>query len=485
MAQVLTLPFCCIVLGVFLCRSVGKEFLCKVRYHNPLPEVPFPPKLLPIPPTYVDPNAGSYSQARLHHYVEYRHTTLEEATPYHMFVDADYGMPIDPCLLGAFDEERGATGPKPQVLDEKDQFLLNLPTASKASNGTIGATGINGGSGPQTPASSALPQAGGAPETMATTGPGQHSGVRKSGLQRVSSNLKRKFDHSLEGQLQAIDESFKYYAKYSDQADGEQELLRDLRHPTNSSLRAVEAVPIFPDEDLWSNTYSVYSFDAAPEPEYTLSKRNKLGAEELRALENGARESMVFRPRTERNAFGEDDKWIECFLPASEDTARRVRRRLEDAEPVGRGDEGVEYRFEKSRDYNIIPITTQRQDLYMLTYKPATDSSTPSARYVPIKQRVMLKRRQILPSARQLDLFDDPQHVTNLDLQLRDFSEEELQDRLAASNALHEVIREEIIRVASARADDDSKEDIDIDDEIFPDDNRRRRTLSYSSSPTD
>ncbi|KAJ2047763.1 hypothetical protein GGI08_006179 [Coemansia sp. S2] len=194
---------------------------------------------------------------------------------------------------------------------------------------------------------------------------------------------------------------------------------------------------------------------------------------------------MVFRPRTERNAFGEDDKWIECFLPASEDTARRVRRRLEDAEPVGRGDEGVEYRFEKSRDYNIIPITTQRQDLYMLTYKPATDSSTPSARYVPIKQRVMLKRRQILPSARQLDLFDDPQHVTNLDLQLRDFSEEELQDRLAASNALHEVIREEIIRVASARADDDSKEDIDIDDEIFPDDNRRRRTLSYSSSPTD
>ncbi|KAJ2698950.1 hypothetical protein H4218_002937 [Coemansia sp. IMI 209128] len=469
---------------MYLSRSVGKEFLCKVRYQNPLPEVPFPPKLLPIPPTYVDPNAGSYSQARLHHYVEYRHTTLEEATPYHMFVDADYGMPIDPCLLGAFDEERGATGPMPQELDEKDRFLLNLPTANMASNGTIDAASANG-SGPQTPASSAPLHTGGAPETTTATGLGQHPGARKAGLQRTSSNLKRKFDHSLEGQLQAIDESFKYFAKYSDQVDGEQALLRDLRHPTNSSLRAVEAVPIFPDDELWPNTYSVYSFDAAPEPEYTLDKKNRLGVEELRALANGARESMVFRPRTEKNAFGEDDKWIECFLPASEDTARRVRRRLMEAGSVRSDDEGVEYRFEKSRDYNIIPITTQRQDFFMITYKPATDSSTPTARYVPIKQRVMLKRRQIPPSARQLDMFDDPQHVTNLDLQWRDFSEEELQDRLSASSTLHEVIREEIIHMASARVDDDSKEDIDIDDDLFSDGNRRRRTPSYSSSPTD
>ncbi|KAJ2814282.1 hypothetical protein FBU31_007348, partial [Coemansia sp. 'formosensis'] len=217
--------------------SVGKEFLCKVRYQNPLPEVPFPPKLLPIPPTYVDPNAGSYSQARLHHYVEYRHTTLEEATPYQMFVDADYGMPIDPCLLGAFDEERGAVGPMPQVLDEKDNFLLNLPTANTASNGV---SGVNG-SGPQTPASSTPPITSGVPETIAATGLGQHPGVRKAGMQRISSSLKRKFDHSLQGQLRAIDESFEYYAKYSDRADGEQDLLRDLRHPTNSNLQAVEA----------------------------------------------------------------------------------------------------------------------------------------------------------------------------------------------------------------------------------------------------
>ncbi|KAJ2835097.1 hypothetical protein GGI24_000065 [Coemansia furcata] len=462
-------------------KSVGKEFLCKVRYQNPLPEVPFPPKLLPIPPTYVDPNAGSYSQARLHHYVEYRHTTLEEATPYQMFVDADYGMPIDPCLLGAFDEERGAVGPMPQVLDEKDNFLLNLPTANMASNGV---SGING-SGPQTPASSTPPVTSGVPETIGATGLAQNPGVRKAGMQRISSSLKRKFDHSLQGQLQAIDESFEYYAKYSDRADGEQDLLRDLRHPTNSNLQAVEAVPIFPDEDLWPNTYSVYSFDAAPEPEYTLDKKNKLGAEELRELENGARESMVFRPRTAKNAFGEDDKWIECFLPASEDAARRVRRRLEDAGSVRRDDEGVEYRFEKSRDYNIIPITAQRQDFYMLTYKPAADSSAPTATYIPIKQRVMLKRRQIPSSARQLDMFDDPQHVTNLDLQLRDFSEEELQERLAASNTLHEIIREEIIHMTSARVDDDSKEDIDIDDGMFSGNNRRRRTPSYSSSPTD
>ncbi|KAJ2440919.1 hypothetical protein GGF42_007468, partial [Coemansia sp. RSA 2424] len=289
-----------------------------------------------------------------------------------MFVDADYGMPIDPCLLGAFDEERGAAGPKPQELDERDMFLLNLPTAGKAIAGTVGVNG-SGASGAQTPTSEALPLSGEAPEA-ATTSLGPQSSIKKAGLQRPASTPKRAFDHSLEGQLQAIDDSFKYYAKYGDHADGEQELLRDLRHPTNSSLRAVEAIPIFPDEDLWANNYSVYSFDVAPEPEYTLDKKSKLGADELRALENSARASMVFRPRTEKNAFGEDDKWIECYLPGSEDTARRVRRRLESGGLVARDDEDVEYRFERSREYNIISATAQRQDFYMLTYKPSTDS---------------------------------------------------------------------------------------------------------------
>ncbi|KAJ2629563.1 hypothetical protein GGF44_004244, partial [Coemansia sp. RSA 1694] len=171
-----------------------------------------------------------------------------------MFVDADYGMPIDPCLLGAFDEERGAAGPRPQELDERDMFLLNLPTAGKAIAGTVGVNG-SGASGAQTPTSEALPLNGEAPET-ATTGLGPQSSIKKAGLQRPASTPKRTFDHSLEGQLQAIDESFKYYAKYGDHADGEQELLRDLRHATNSSLRAVEAIPIFPDEDLWANNYS-------------------------------------------------------------------------------------------------------------------------------------------------------------------------------------------------------------------------------------
>ncbi|KAJ2743049.1 hypothetical protein GGI20_004041 [Coemansia sp. BCRC 34301] len=455
-----------------------------LRYQNPLPEVPFPPKLLPIPPTYVDPNAGSYSQARLHHYVEFRHTTLEEATPYPMFVDADYGMPIDPCLLGAFDEERGTAGSRPQEVDERDRFLLNLPTAAKADSSAVSVNGTSA-SEAQALSSTPMPSNGKVPETAAA-GLGPHPAIRKSGLQRTTSGLKRTFDHSLEGQLQAIDESFKYYAKYSDRAGGEEELLRDLRHPTNSALRAVEAVPILPDEDLWANTYSVYSFDAAPEPEYALGKKSRLSADGLQALENNARESMVFRPRAEQNAFGEDDKWIECFLPGSEDTARRIRRRLDDGGSLVSDDEGVEYRFERSREYNIIPTAAQRQDLYMFTYKPpATDSATPVAEYVPIKQRVMLKRRQVPPSAHRLDLLDDPQHITNLDLQLRDFSEEELQERLTAFNTLHSVIREGIVHMGFAHMHEDSKEDVDIDDELLSDDNRRRTAASYSSSPID
>ncbi|KAJ2480096.1 hypothetical protein EV174_003821 [Coemansia sp. RSA 2320] len=456
-------------------KSVGKEFLCKVRYQNPLPEVPFPPKLLPIPPTYVDPNAGSYSQARLQHYVEYRHTTLEEATPYTLFVDADYGMPIDPCLLGAFDD--GASH-EPQQLDERDMFLFDLPTG-----GSLDAADANGDgvSTREAPNGAVQQLAGGA-----AAGLGQQSAAKSLGLQRTTSSVKRTFDHSREGQLQAIEESFRFFAKYNDRTDGEKELLNDLKHPTNSKLRAVEASPIFPDEDLWANSYFVFSLDSAPEPDYAAESKAMLDTEERQALGDRARASLVFRPRERLNQIGENEQWIECFLPGSEETARRIRHRMEDAGSMEQEDEDVEYRFEKSLEYSVPARTAaNRQRLYMITQETTADSSTPIAKYVPIVSREILKRRMVPSSARRQNELEDPNYVSSLALQLRDFSEEELQERLVASSKLHEVVKEEIIRLGSARMDDDSKEDVDVDDELFSTGNKHRRTPSYSSSPID
>ncbi|KAJ1667943.1 hypothetical protein IW140_003476 [Coemansia sp. RSA 1813] len=472
-------------------RNVGKEFLCKVRYKNPLPEVPFPPKLLPIPPTYVDPNAGSYSQSRLHHYVQYRHTTLEEATPYPIIVDADYGMPIDPCLLGAFDEDRGASLLAGAEIDERDRFLLNLPSTS---NGATAEAGVAAAAAESNVQSDGV-----------ATPVSQHSGhgVKQPGVSRTAGGAKRMFDHSIEGQLRTIEESFACFSKYDNNPDGgEQELLRSLRHPTDSKLRAVESYPLFPDEDLWSNIYTAFLMDTCADPEFLVEKREKINADEYKRAADLARDSLVFRPRVRQNHLGEDEQWIECFLPEDEATAHRARSRMLSNAPFNKAsDQDVEYRFEKAREYDmpIRPDAATRQDLYMITIDTANDGSSgsrPVAKYVPIKSKVLLKHRQpMLSRMHEQGELDDPLRITSLDLQLRDFSEEETQERAAARNKLHEIIKEEIVHTSgdSPRNGDGDDENIDVGGGLFDDDyedsganrnaKRHRRTPSYSPSP--
>ncbi|KAJ2850366.1 hypothetical protein J3B02_003678 [Coemansia erecta] len=374
-------------------------------------------------------------------------------------------MPIDPCMLGAFDEDKAPL--RAQKLDKEDEFLLNLPTVFHSLS-TADAQPGSAGSGTQTPTTHAAAKA---------TGPS--SRVANAGSKRV-------FDHSVEGQLRAIEDSFRYFSKFASMPDGEQELLRSLRHPTNSELRAVEAMPLFPDESLWPNMYTVFSMDVRPEPEYLADKGKsmEISADERKAQGDLARGSLVFRPRVRQNQIGEDEQWVECFLPEDAEIAEKVRQRLQKADSFTAEDEGVEYRFEKSNEYDMpVRPASLRQDLYMITCD--MEDNKPVAGYVPVKARVMLKRRRIPLAVRQMEEVDDPLRITSLDLQLRDFSEDEIQERSSAMNKLHEVIKEEIVRASNAAAHPaDYSENVDIGGDEKPFASRRhRRTPSYSPSP--
>ncbi|KAJ2725993.1 hypothetical protein GGI07_000921 [Coemansia sp. Benny D115] len=456
-------------------KSVGKEFLCKVQYQNPLPELPFPPKLLPIPPTNVDAKAGSSIQARRQYYFEYRHTTLEEATPYPLYVDADYGMPIDPCLLGLFDDQPAQPA---TALDKEDEFLLSLPSAMEvlAVEEASGSQGV-AGSGTQTPVSAGSKSAGKAKGPGATTN-------------------KRSFDHSVEGQLRAIEESFSFFSRFDAQPDGEQALLRSLRHPTNAKLHAVESIPLFPDDSIWANEYNIFSVDSCPDPEYARASgtQDASSGNELRELAKLAKDSMVFRSRVSVDHLNEQKEWFEGFLPEDADTARRVYERIQNGGALGPADDGVEYRFDNVCEYDVPPpAATSTQDYYMITF---TEGPSRRAQYVPIKKRLMLKRRRVPATLRQEEALEDENHVTCLDLQLREFSEEEIQARSVAMNKLHEVIKEEIVHASPSARNGYSDEKVNVGgDPLFDSDDeddhgmdrhgsrrRHRRTPSYSSS---
>ncbi|KAJ1835625.1 hypothetical protein LPJ63_000970 [Coemansia sp. RSA 2711] len=428
-------------------RSVGKEFLCKVRYQNPLPSVPFPPKLLPIPPTYVDASVGSYSQARLQHYVQYRHTTLEEATPYPLMVDADYGMPIDPCLLGAFDDNKTI---QPQQLDPEDEFLLNLPTSADGKGRGVEAAGNTPGT--RTP----------------VTGPSAALG-RTPGLIRTGSTAKRTFDHSRAGQLQAIEDSFRFFSKYNDRPDGEQELLKSLKHPTNSKLQAVEAIPLFPDEDLWPNNYGLLSLDVCPDPPYVHENRAALGADEYKRLGEQARQALFFMWQKGKNELGEDDNWCETFLPEDEATAARVRTRLEDSSTLTADDLDLEHRLKSVREYDA-QQDPSTQAHYMITLGKDS-SNAPIASYVPFHGKVLLKRSNVSRASREYPDKDGFKGVNTICLQLRELTGAESLQRSQKMDQLRGIRNGNTEKREALDSDSDAPE------------HRNRRAPSYSPSP--
>ncbi|KAJ2396081.1 hypothetical protein GGI05_001291 [Coemansia sp. RSA 2603] len=325
-----------------------------------------------------------------------------------------------------------------------------------------------------------------------------------SGLHRsiVGNAHKRTFDHTVEGQLRAIEDSFNYFNKYDASADGQQELLAGLKHPTNSDLHAVEAIPLFPDERLWPTKYTVFSLDTRPEAQYVLQKQSdgELTAEEFVTEGNLARESLVFRLRWRENHLGEKDQWFETFLPDSSETARSIRHRLDGAEPFAKEDSEIKYSFEKSLEFDVpVGPTSLRQDMYMITCD--TEAGQTVAKYVPVQTRFMLRRRRIPPAVRQQEELDDPSQASILYIQLRDFLKNEIKERSASMNRLHGIIKEEVIHASGEARDEDSNENIDIDDQdddkdrlyLSDDDNneevlsssrRRRRTPTYSSSPS-
>src|SRR5690348_3891094 len=77
-------------------------------------------------------------------------------------------------------------------------------------------------------------------------------------------------DNSREGQIAAIEKTFQRFMKKADRISParsmtEDEFLASLKHPTKPGVTAVESLPIFPDFNIWGNSYTLVTFDVDPE----------------------------------------------------------------------------------------------------------------------------------------------------------------------------------------------------------------------------
>lgn len=255
----------------------------RVRFENPLPDPPFPPKLLKIDTDITRLGDPAYLDQ------------LATSSQLPMILDSEMGMPIDLSAFdGVFDGNEGALNPSGEAtLDAEDQALLQP-----------------------------LRVLGSAPKP-------EVSWMRNSSyIQRVERSKRRAaaetqavevVDASEAAQIIAIEKTF---------SDIRNSSLDDIRHPDpkRKHLRVVESYDILPDEETWANQYILLKYPERPNAATASNPSAQASRERL--------ERAMLRPTAEEEA----EDVVEFFLPAEGDLDQfeKLENELVDAEAVDR-----------------------------------------------------------------------------------------------------------------------------------------------------
>ncbi|KIY68885.1 RNA polymerase II-associated protein [Cylindrobasidium torrendii FP15055 ss-10] len=381
-------------------KSSKLDLLVRVRYSNPLPAPPCPPKLLEIPT-----NPKRYARPELL-------TSIARQTPLPMIVDADCGMPLDlsqyECL---WDEslDDSVLNPSADILpklDPRDELLaFEVPTASTSNGGTN-----NPGTQTLTANVSWLRK------TEYTSKSESRSNVTESTRDVDLAPV----DVSPEAQIHAIEDTFK---NAHDNFD-----ISTLRHPTKPHLHAEESFELLPDADVWANQYMLFRFAERP--------GGRPVEEEDPRLEVG-----IFRPVTIN-----DESIIAYYLNEDDEGAAEYKAARESVVPydipITQGT--IPFRF--VRDYSTTTATegeAQTEFLLVIDEGPsaeedvfgdeeddqyATKSRPKGAYYKDISRKVALKRQR---NTANLDYAEKVDRV-NLDFTKLTEKEEDTRDAYRA-----------------------------------------------------
>lgn len=265
-------------------KTAASPLLIRHRYQNPFPPPPFPPKLL-----HISTDPCRYAGFRF-----LRNLENEREIP--VIADADLGMPIELGLeadgthgLGAYWEgNRNVICPDPASLkpplDPEDMALLAEPPPAPGSSVSI----INGGSqnNTLTVQGTSHPSSGLAAPPIAPTLPvSDRRKAEVSWLRRTEyfNNVQHKSRTNINNpknrvpvpvlpktkteRLVEIHSTFEAVSKQP---------FQDLKHPTKSHLKAIDAYEFLPNESIWANTYDLYRFPENPtdRPDQTSSMSN-------------------------------------------------------------------------------------------------------------------------------------------------------------------------------------------------------------------
>ncbi|CAF0914392.1 unnamed protein product [Rotaria sordida] len=265
------------------------DLVCRVRYTNVLPDLPFDPKFLRYP----------FSQDR---FVRYKPTSLEKNYRWDLLTEHDVGVEIDLINPDAYVTTRKIT--------EEDEKLLEEETASPAN---LKRSLLNQRSVPWLRKT----------EYIST----EQSSIKsflKLGEARSSSAKEKLREESLkyltkDRLLQMIEEGFET-AKVSLE-----------KHYSKPSVVKVEEWPLFPDFDNWKCPFAQVIFDDDPsrkDPTVT-------GQEQMEEMSEAVIKALI---------DADNKEYIGYFLPTAETRAKRARDEQDDTDES--------YDFKLIREYN-------------------------------------------------------------------------------------------------------------------------------------
>ncbi|KAH9041272.1 RNA polymerase II-associated [Lactarius pseudohatsudake] len=419
-------------------RKSKLDLLVKVRYQNPLPAPPCPPKLLDIP---TDPKR--YTRP------EFLDAATNEAL-LPMIVDAECGMPLDlgkwEALWedGADDRALNPDPRNPPLLDPKDQALLLDPAGGTADFGRG-----NHNSHLNSHSSGTPPVAAHVSWLRKTEYISRDSSApaHRAAATADPTGMNDSVDVSREAQLASIESSF-------GAAHGSSDELGTLRHPTKPRLRAVATYEVLPDADVWANAYDLFRFSERP---------GERGPE----LDDPRLDCAIMRPME-----SDGDHFLTYYLTKDDDSAEQFKNSRADPRGVDalqEEEDATEFHF--VRDYEVVKVEQEVPNEFLLVFDEGErgdidygdgdgDGSAGGVRpagayYKLIERKMLLKKKRTEPIERFRDKWALVRvaHVPP--------SQEEAEERAEALAEVRDPMY--LLQSADAEGEDDIDGDADAD----------------------
>ncbi|GAA5933392.1 uncharacterized protein JCM15063_001303 [Sporobolomyces koalae] len=351
-------------------KASKQDLLVRVRYQNPLPPPPFPPRLLHVPTT----------PARYASYAFLNPLQSERELP--MILDGELGLPLEygkSRSTSAVEAEywlgnRDIIAPRktvPQPLADEDAFLFEEPTTrAGGSNGAGPGTGQTVGSGASAAAT-------------------ESKKVDVSWLRRTEylanetavggnkpTQLAPKREPLMPIGPQDRDSRARNIAATFETAHIP---LTELRHPTKQHLTATEAFDFLPDSELWAHEFDFVRFGEDP-IDHKTADLNRTGPDPRVPR-------AIFRDLTD---LPRGEERLAYYLPQDDATANNYTgKRFE-----GGVSEAETFDFRWTRDYEVASTRAIEHE-YVVSFDSGTieeDGATEAE--VQAKPDAIKKRRK-------------------------------------------------------------------------------------------